>query len=749
MLATQAPAMAVETDPAESISGDTAVFAAGNGIIISWNAPEILAEKLSLSFDGKPLRAASAILRAERSDGGIRILLGFRPPATHGILSLNGEGDHCLRQFGLDRRVVDLPGGDSLHPGRLVNRLTPGGRARLLGFLLQFCAGQLKADADPGFRALCLGVVTANGLLQPMQIRYRATSRHLLAEGPALPVGQPSSVHLLNREMLRRLDFLPRMGGETRGGGTWLALPPGCTDRTVAVIIGDAGIASCPIIGQTQAPPSLASAACARFTSRAPQPPASPQAVSYTLALAAAHPEDAELATLGRELQFLLPAEPVALRDAGLPIRGAVESLANAAEAGVFLSGWIEDRHGLIDGVELVSPFGTRHEVAILHRFAKAASPSSGAGPGSFGESMPETGFVARVADAATANQYRLELRLHSGTRIPLVSPASPSDPALARAAVLGSVPPVLVTPAMMESCIAPAAAALHAELLRRRGIRSDHWIGEAPEAPAISVIVPLYRNLAFIPFQLAALAADPEMRDAELIYSLDSPEQAEELALILRGLYQIYALPMRLLVQRVNLGFAPNCNAAAALARGKNLLFLNSDVIPAEAGWMGKLHAALAAEREAGVAGPKLLFADDSLQHAGLTFGRNAEGLWFNRHFFKGYPRDYAPAVRKRPVPAVTGACVMIAKALFDRISGFSEDYIIGDYEDSDLCLKVRQEGGQAVYLPGAELYHLERQSIVTHSGYSRGVACLYNQRLHHGRWAEDIARLMRAGAA
>jgi len=738
-----------EFDPAETVSGDTQIIAAGNGIIISWNSPQLvtgglLPEKLSLAFDGRPLRTASSITRAETGNGGMRLLIGFKPPASHGVLSLNGEGEHCLRQFALDRRVIDLPTGESLHPGRLINGLTHSGRARLIGFLLQFCTGQLKADSDPGFRTLCLGVIAASGLLQPMQIRYSATARHLLAEGPALPVGRPSAAYLLSRSMLRRLDFLPRPAPGPHGAGTWLALPPDCTDKSVAVVIGENGIAACPVTGQSGSPPMLTDAAAGRFARAGSQAPLSPHAVSYALALAAACPNDEALSALARELQLFLPADAIALRDPGFPIRGAIEALANASAAGVFLSGWIDDRHGLVESIELVSPFGTRHEIGILHRFPKAESK-----PADFGQDTPETGFVTRVAGLGEASQYRLELKLRSGTRIPLTSPPSPADPALARAAVLGAVPPVFVTQAMMEDCIAPAAAALHAEALARRGLKRDRWIGEAPAAPSLSIVVPLYRNLSFLPAQIAALASDPAIGETELILALDSPEQEDELTHLLRGLHQIYALPMRLLTQRVNLGFAPNCNTAGELARGETLLFLNSDVVPAETGWIGRMRSALTEAWDAGIAGPKLLFADDSLQHAGLTFDRNDEGIWFNRHFFKGYPRDYAPAIAKRRVPGVTGACLMIGRELFHKIGGFSEDYILGDYEDSDLCLKVRREGKRILYVPQAELYHFERQSIRTHSGYSRGVACLYNQRLHHGRWAEDIAQLMRAEAA
>ena len=67
-----------------------------------------------------------------------------------------------------------------------------------------------------------------------------------------------------------------------------------------------------------------------------------------------------------------------------------------------------------------------------------------------------------------------------------------------------------------------------------------------------------------------------------------------------------------------------------------------------------------------------------------------------------------------------------------------------MGDYEDSDLCLRLRALGGDIRYVPGAELYHFERQSIVGHAGYARTLACAHNRRLHHLRWDVQIEALM-----
>jgi GT2 family glycosyltransferase len=196
---------------------------------------------------------------------------------------------------------------------------------------------------------------------------------------------------------------------------------------------------------------------------------------------------------------------------------------------------------------------------------------------------------------------------------------------------------------------------------------------GLPPERPAVSLVIPLYRVLSFLRFQIGAFAVDPAMADCELIFVLDSPEQSNELEHLLRGLHALYGLPFRLAIMPANHGFAAASNA----------------------------------------------------------------GAWYNLHFHKGLPRDYPAANQPRLVPAVTGAALMVRSSLIEKLGGFSEDYIIGDYEDSDLCLRLRADGHEIGYVPQSELYHLERQSISRHAGYMRGVACAYNRHLHAQRWS------------
>jgi len=94
------------------------------------------------------------------------------------------------------------------------------------------------------------------------------------------------------------------------------------------------------------------------------------------------------------------------------------------------------------------------------------------------------------------------------------------------------------------------------------------------------------------------------------------------------------------------------------------------------------------------------------------------------------------------REILAVTAASLMVDRKLYDSVGGLSENYILGDFEDSDLCLKLIEKGRKNRYMPSVSLYHLERQSqnLFSDSSWKTKVT-LYNCWQHDRRWGEFIS--------
>ena len=150
--------------------------------------------------------------------------------------------------------------------------------------------------------------------------------------------------------------------------------------------------------------------------------------------------------------------------------------------------------------------------------------------------------------------------------------------------------------------------------------------------------------------------------------------------------------------------------NRAAEASGGNFLLFLNDDVEVIEPGWLDALleHAQ---QPEIGAVGARLLYPDRSVQHAGMFLA--APGI--ARHAFRFMAEDelgyFGLAQTQRNVIAVTGACLMVRREVFDRVGQFDETHAIVA-NDLDFCLRLHAAGMRVVYTPHATLLHHERAS-------------------------------------
>ncbi|MGO4451699.1 glycosyltransferase family 2 protein [Phyllobacterium sp. TAF24] len=417
--------------------------------------------------------------------------------------------------------------------------------------------------------------------------------------------------------------------------------------------------------------------------------------------------------------------------------------LALALDGGLLVGGWTHDPAAMLSRIEYLSENGS--VLPLQPNFYKFPG-KTGEREDGFGADV--TGFVAWLPQSKNLGpllQPRFQMRLVSGATSSLIPPLQPFEASAQRNRILRSVPPQHARDQVFENILAPALQEVEHKLGKTVKIADTKDYGVLPDNPVVSIVIPLYRNLDFLRFQFSAMATDPWLVDnAELIFVLDSPEIQDDTEHMLGGLHILHGLPFRLVTMNRNSGYARACNAGAGVATGTMIVMLNSDVVPCANGWLQALIQPLLDQKKLGAIGPRLLFEDGSLQHAGLYFARDQKGVWLNHHFYKGMPGEYAPARVGRTVPGVTGACLVTRKDIYDLVGGFTEDYIIGDYEDSDLCLKIRQIGFHIAYEPDVSLYHFERRSIRRSADYMRGLASQYNSWLHTKRWNDDITELM-----
>jgi GT2 family glycosyltransferase len=269
------------------------------------------------------------------------------------------------------------------------------------------------------------------------------------------------------------------------------------------------------------------------------------------------------------------------------------------------------------------------------------------------------------------------------------------------------------------------------------------YHFGKLTPTPKVSVIVPLYKRFDFIEHQVMEFCRDKSFREStELIYVIDDPEIKQRVLTEASVLFSLYEMPIKVVDGRINRGFSESNNLGARHAQGDYLLFMNSDVIPNGPGWLPRMLEMFDSHKTTGAVGARLLFPDGGLQHAGMeSIYVHSHGIWTNQHPAKGMSPDN-DSDAGREVQLVTGACLLLPKYLFERVGGWDAGYLLGDFEDSDLCFAIQEAGYSVLYQPEAILTHLERQSFIgLGSDRFRLRMTICNGVRHQQRWAHILA--------
>ncbi|MBT2748981.1 MULTISPECIES: glycosyltransferase family 2 protein [unclassified Lysobacter] len=360
-----------------------------------------------------------------------------------------------------------------------------------------------------------------------------------------------------------------------------------------------------------------------------------------------------------------------------------------------------------------------------------------------FGPRALSSGFVAHFTDIGPVRSFTLKAMSPSGVHVlhQIACTQMSSDPSAISHWLFGISMPEAELSRHHELVEGPVLGAL----IQRSRNAWDQFpvlrkqMGVVTPDPRVSVIVPLYARFDFIENQMVEWVRDDWLREhVELLYVIDDPRLVPMFASFAEEMHRLYKVPFRWTWGGVNRGFSGANNLGASMARGECLLFLNSDVFPQSPGWIQPLLDVLDARPDIGAVGPRLIFAEGGIQHAGMKFERLEEyAVWINRHPYLGLDPELDPHVGLTLMPAITGACMMVRKADFDAVGGWDSGYLIGDFEDSDLCLKLRDAGLSIAYLPSVELVHLERQSMsVLGDGSYRMRVTLWNAMRHQQRW-------------
>lgn len=231
------------------------------------------------------------------------------------------------------------------------------------------------------------------------------------------------------------------------------------------------------------------------------------------------------------------------------------------------------------------------------------------------------------------------------------------------------------------------------------------YWVKrELRETKRISIIIATRDRIDLLSRCIASLTTKTSYLNYEIIV-VDNESKSDEARDYFRHFEH------RVLQFSGPFNFSALNNLAVEQSNSPWLLFLNNDVEVIDSEWL-TLMAEHVQRPEVGAVGARLLYPNDTVQHAGVVLGVGG----IAEHAFRHFPAD-APGVSRqlqvtRNYSSVTGACLLTRREVFDEVGGFDEERLPVTFSDVDLCLKMRRAGYLVVYTPFAKLYHHESAS-------------------------------------
>jgi GT2 family glycosyltransferase len=232
-------------------------------------------------------------------------------------------------------------------------------------------------------------------------------------------------------------------------------------------------------------------------------------------------------------------------------------------------------------------------------------------------------------------------------------------------------------------------------------------------ETPTVSIVIPTggqvrevrYEHVVLVSHCVRSIVERSTYEDYEIVCVVDSSTAPS----VLDELRQVGGERLRLVTYDRPFCFSSKVNLGAVHSEGEHLLLLNDDMEVATPDWIERM-VMYSGIPEIGAVGGRLLWEDGRLQHVGVRMEHGLPG-----HPYRGFSGDfkgYGNGVRvAQNCMAVTGACLMTRRSLFEEVGGLSTTLPV-NYNDVDYCLKLRRMGKRVVYDPDLVLYHFESSS-------------------------------------
>lgn len=236
-------------------------------------------------------------------------------------------------------------------------------------------------------------------------------------------------------------------------------------------------------------------------------------------------------------------------------------------------------------------------------------------------------------------------------------------------------------------------------------GMYRTHYLWK--EQPLVSILIPNKDHAADLKKCMDSIEEKSTYRNFEFIIVENNSTEEETFAYY----KEIEKRDnVRVLYYKEDFNYSRINNFGAKEANGEYVLLLNNDTEMIEPDSIKEM-LDVCMRPDVGIVGAKLLYEDNTIQHAGVIIGFGGVA----GHAFIGQDRDdngyFSRIISVQDLSAVTAACLMVRRSVFDEVEGLNEEFKVA-FNDIDFCLKVRKAGYLVVYNPYAQFYHYESKS-------------------------------------
>lgn len=253
-------------------------------------------------------------------------------------------------------------------------------------------------------------------------------------------------------------------------------------------------------------------------------------------------------------------------------------------------------------------------------------------------------------------------------------------------------------------------------------------------DEPLVSVVIPTKDHSDVLRTCVDSIL-DKTMYSNYEIVIIENNSTEEKTFAYYEELERCYGDRVRIEYWPAEFNFSKLINFGVSKARGDYLLLLNNDTEVITPKWMDRM-VGICSREDVGIVGVRLYFRDETIQHAGVCITGGVAGH-LARNLPKGNWGYFSLGDSTQDMSAVTAACMMTKRQVFEKVEGFSEELAVA-FNDIDFCLKVRDEDLLVVYTPEVELFHYESLSRGFESNAEKKIRFHREISFMNYRWAD-----------